>query len=669
MWFTRGNCESLLFSFIFGIVVKYAQILYTDFSSGSYYFPYKQLKESILEGTHPHAAFLKEKSGLRFERQCDHSKPIGDGNSGAVEQRADENTVHGQAEAPKGNLNPPTAENVNKLLPEDTTNMISLPCKRAPDGLAVGNLMGPSNENVDGGDFHADAKRLKHDDLCSTTSIQVNSVSLHGKKLLEDSFQPSTDGVNLAKESQLGELERSTMVSEDDFANCVVLEGVEQITEVECEEFEQIPFHTNKMPQELSKDESHHDTSIDEVKEDNEHWAEPNKSIGTASDGGQQRIAVVEAKDDGEHLVEHNKSSGPSDEIQKKTSIDETEDDGNHCFQPKASNYIIPAEVHHTIIADEAIDDTQHCCEEERLSDRSEYHDEEDGIALEKQNFMSSQFTFNHDSLSVAGWTEQNLCMKCNKDGQLLVCSSSGCPLVVHEYCLGCPASYDNLGNFYCPFCAYSRAISAYLESKKKASLAKKELALFINAGTKHEPGKPKKKHGKRKDDKLNEGPNLVKVHEKGHVQENRRTQANNGNTQITDQQIRRTIAKQEAKYSTLCVTHNLLGEEEATPICRTLDVSPKEQQGTEDMGKECLSKPGMDGQQNQSLAEDNYDGVEDQGLARVGVQQEGLPQQISDPPEDPASLNNDAEGTSGDENDKPSGSNYHIRLRKHHHQ
>lgn len=347
----------------------------------------------------------------------------------------------------------------------------------------------------------------------------------------------------------------------------------------------------------MPRDESHHDISVDEAKDDDvEHWVEPNKSIGAASDGSQQKTAVDEAKDDGDCRVEPNKSSGSSDESQKKNSVDEAKDDGDHSSQPKASNDKLPNEAHHKVFVDEAKDDTEHCCEEEMLSDSTEYHDEEDGIAMERQNFLSSKCTFNHDSLSIAGWTEQNLCMKCTKDGQLLVCSSSGCPLVVHENCLGCPPSFDNMGNFYCPFCAYSRAVSEYLESKKKVSLAKKELASFINAGMKHEPVKPKKKH-RKKNEKLNESANLVKVCENGHVKEKRQTRANHGDAQVTDQLIRRNVEK--------------------------------------------------------------HDGVEEQGVANLGVQQEALQQQISDPLEDPAS------GTSGDENDKPSSSTYYIRFRR----
>lgn len=96
-----------------------------------------------------------------------------------------------------------------------------------------------------------------------------------------------------------------------------------------------------------------------------------------------------------------------------------------------------------------------------------------------KISFLSSQCAFSEDSLPMAD-TEINLCMKCNKGGQLLICNASSCPLAFHESCLGCSASFNDQGDFYCPICAYSQAISEYVIAKKKASVARRELSLFI---------------------------------------------------------------------------------------------------------------------------------------------------------------------------------------------
>ena len=620
-------------------------------------FSYKQLKNAILEGTHPSAASLKERSELKFATQCDTRTPNGDGDSAAVPPRVDKSSACDQVEAAKADLIPLSAENQNNPLPSDTTDRILLPYKRGQGDLAAKNLMRQSNANVDsvkfGGDPHLNAKRLKHDTFCSITSIDPNSVSWPENKLLNGSSQPSIDECDLAKESGQVDLDGSTTVSEDDHDKYVVSKRTDQTMDIEHEEFQHNqmhPFHSNEMHQNMPRDESYPDISVDETRDDVGDCAEPNKSMGAASDGSQQKTAVGEAKDHGKNWVEPTKSSGPSDESQEKTSVDETKDDGDHSSQPKASN----DKLHHKAFVGEAKDGTQHCCEEEMLSDSTEYHDEED-VAREKKIFLSNQCTLDHDSLSIASWTEQNLCMKCNKDGQLLVCSSSGCPLVVHENCLGFPAGFDNMGNFYCPFCAFSRAVSEYLESKKKASLAKKELTSFINAGMKHGPGRLKKKHKKKQNKRLNESVNLVKVHENGHVKEKKHTQANHGD-----------LEKQEAKSSAPCVTDSLLREEEATRIIGTLNDSTEEKQDTEETVKECLSRRGLDELQNHSRINDKHDGIKEQGLAKVGAQQEASQLQISVPPEDPASvLNIDAEGTSGDENDKPSSSTYHIRFRR----
>lgn len=596
---------------------------------------FKQLKNTILDGTHPSAASLKEKSGLKFETQRDTRTPNGAGDSGAVPPRVDKISVHDQVEAVKADLIPRTAENENNPLPADTTDRIVLPYKRGQDHLAAKNLMGQCNANVDGvncgGDLPLNAKRLKHGAFCSTTSIDPNSVSHPEKILLDASSQPCIDECALPKESGQVDLDGSTTVSEDDHDNYVLSKRTENN--------QMHPFHSNEMPQNKTGDESYHDISVGVAENDVEDWTEPNKSMGAASDRSLQKTAVGETKDHGRDWIEPTKSSGPSDESQEKTSVDEAKDDGDHSSLPNASNDKLPNEAHHKAFEDEAKDGSQHFCEEEILSDSTEYHDDEDGISREKKNFLNSQCTLNHDSLSIAGWTEQNLCMKCNKDGQLLVCSSSGCPLVVHEKCLGCPVGFDDMGNFYCPFCAYSRAVSQYLDSKKKASLAKKDLASFINAGMKHEPGKLKKRHRKKQNKKLNESVNLVKVHENAHVKEKRHTRVNHGD-----------VVKEKEKSSAPCVTDNLPRGEEATPINGTLNDSTREKQDTEERVKDRPSRRGLD----------------EQGLAKVGAQQQSLQRQISDPPGDHAAVPNiDADGTSGDETDRPSRSTYHIRFRR----
>lgn len=121
-------------------------------------------------------------------------------------------------------------------------------------------------------------------------------------------------------------------------------------------------------------------------------------------------------------------------------------------------------------------------------SDSDGFHEEENSIDTKKKIFLNSQCTYSQDSLATTDWTELNLCMKCSKDGKLLICSSDSCPLVIHESCLGSNASYDSSGNFYCPFCAYSQAISRYTDIKRKTSVARKDLAAFVCVGTQKKP-------------------------------------------------------------------------------------------------------------------------------------------------------------------------------------
>ncbi|KAE8721089.1 hypothetical protein F3Y22_tig00016850pilonHSYRG00001 [Hibiscus syriacus] len=100
--------------------------------------------------------------------------------------------------------------------------------------------------------------------------------------------------------------------------------------------------------------------------------------------------------------------------------------------------------------------------------------------ALKKNLFLSSHRIPSQDSNQKAGWTETRSCVKCNQNGQVLVCSASGCPLVVHESCLNCAARFDDKGNFLCPFCAYSVSISEYIKAKDKIILARKKLVAFM---------------------------------------------------------------------------------------------------------------------------------------------------------------------------------------------
>lgn len=134
----------------------------------------------------------------------------------------------------------------------------------------------------------------------------------------------------------------------------------------------------------------------------------------------------------------------------------------------------------------EANDSIEHNQVLEVAIDHDNFHDERNDIATKKKAFLTSQCTSSEDSLA----TQRIFCVKCDKGGQLLTCGSSTCPLVVHESCLGTAAKFDD-GIFYCPFCMYSRAISECLEAKKKVTLARKDLATFIDLKVGRQPQLP----------------------------------------------------------------------------------------------------------------------------------------------------------------------------------
>ncbi|KAM3355560.1 hypothetical protein P3S68_022273 [Capsicum galapagoense] len=128
--------------------------------------------------------------------------------------------------------------------------------------------------------------------------------------------------------------------------------------------------------------------------------------------------------------------------------------------------------------------------DEPEFSSGDEYHNEKTSLFAKRNYFISSHCTQGQDPLTTENGRELKLCVKCNEGGQLLICSLNTCLLVAHQSCLGSVPSFDDGGNFYCPICAYSRAISEYLEGKKMSSLARKDLASFVGVGARRQSKK-----------------------------------------------------------------------------------------------------------------------------------------------------------------------------------
>ncbi|XP_073304058.1 uncharacterized protein [Primulina huaijiensis] len=83
------------------------------------------------------------------------------------------------------------------------------------------------------------------------------------------------------------------------------------------------------------------------------------------------------------------------------------------------------------------------------------------------------------------GWSEINLCIKCEEGQNLLVCSENDCLLAVHEKCMGCPARFDDAGNFYCPHCFHKQAVRESRQAWENAMSKKRALSVFEMVGSK----------------------------------------------------------------------------------------------------------------------------------------------------------------------------------------
>ncbi|PWA78018.1 hypothetical protein CTI12_AA188020 [Artemisia annua] len=125
--------------------------------------------------------------------------------------------------------------------------------------------------------------------------------------------------------------------------------------------------------------------------------------------------------------------------------------------------------------------------ESQPSNDDELYQKELNDILAKKQEFFSSICKVGEGATHSE---KANRCMKCNKGGELLVCSSNNCSLVFHKSCLASKSSFDYepTGRFYCPFCRYSQALSDCWAAEKNASLATNKLVSFNRSTLNHMP-------------------------------------------------------------------------------------------------------------------------------------------------------------------------------------
>ncbi|XP_059462339.1 uncharacterized protein LOC132191381 isoform X2 [Corylus avellana] len=613
----------------------------------------QQLKDSILDGSHPYTDCLKEKSGLAFT-----------------------NAILTESDPHDGNL---------------------LPSKRKKNALATENMVGDLHEHQnilnDCGDPYINAKKQKQSTSSSSQSIEENSVPVRGTELLEHLSESDIpvvhqEGCNLAKD-QIGTLEEGRVTGDvNDEYTASMRCGHSFDDELHCIQSE-IPDSATTMHPDTCGDEPHQNISVDEDKDDSEHCAERRTLTGslppygatmmgqdTSIDKPCQKNSIDAVRDGSEQHAEPRTSSGP---LLEKTRENESQCNFEHDVVLKAPHAASLDGAQQKIIDYEAEEDMDRCCEAGTSSDSDGYHKDHIDVSMKKHDFLSSQCTFSHDSL--AGWTDTNLCVKCNEGGQLLVCNTSHCPLVVHEICLGSSPRFDNSGNFYCPFCAYSLAISEYLEAKKKSSLARKELSKFVRMGLEHQQKEVlerlhREKHNLSRQNE-DEDP-LVKSHENGYLEERVSDQTDNDGghvNEVNNLYFRGSIDhEQQAEPSASCDNvPSSVREEEATVINGTLNVLTKEKEGEEKVIQPVSVLEGHHQQAadhecgGDNLSCRNTDVIPvNQRLVEEGIQQEVLEQQVADPTVEPVcALDIYAEDTSEDEKNKSIISNYSIRVRR----
>ncbi|XP_039026280.1 uncharacterized protein LOC120159806 [Hibiscus syriacus] len=328
----------------------------------------------------------------------------------------------------EGNLTPRINENYNELL----LGKDLLPSKRCRDDLVAENPMGVV------GYPQLNAKRSKQDATPSCTIQSVEELPIHlcaGSERLEDESQrimkvTEIEGNNLRKDSQIGEGDKDLCVASRTHGSVDAVGRVELLD--------------NQM-ENVQNDDA--DVMVEHKHED---------------------ITCQNAPTDESNLVENvSLQKGPSGDV----VVDIDQD-----FTLSSPNSISADGLQQNIDHNVEKADIVHPSMEEIF----EFEDEILNNALKKNLFLSSHRIPSQDSNQKAGWTETRSCVKCNQNGQVLVCSASGCPLVVHESCLNCAARFDDKGNFLCPFCAYSVSISEYIKAKDKIILARKKLVAFM---------------------------------------------------------------------------------------------------------------------------------------------------------------------------------------------
>ncbi|KAJ6425824.1 hypothetical protein OIU84_026411 [Salix udensis] len=345
------------------------------------------------------------------------------------------------------------------------------------------------------------------------------------------------------------------------------------------------------------------------------------------------------------HAKPRKSNAAPSAGTSDKLFINGSKDNSDHSGRPKPSNSVSSNGFHRNTDADEREAVTNHLSEEDESNESDEYEHERVDVGLKKSHFLRSQYMSRHDSLAEVNWTDQNLCVKCGKDGQLLVCGAGSCSLVTHENCLVFSPHFDERGDFYCPFCAYSLAISEYLEAKKKAYSARKELKLFIETRQEYQSNK----HTQR-------------LHSKRHGSSSQNEDEDLLNKFLDYENLAGTKRIQSNNRGQISEVESLCREEEPDVNARTNHLSTVEKEG-EEVVRENSSGTELEINQHQVSVDPNYsDGNQ---LCKEKENVSGSQRTDGQRRKAVCAISSDGGDISGDEDDKSITTHYFIRFRK----
>ncbi|XP_050377188.1 uncharacterized protein LOC126794498 [Argentina anserina] len=287
-----------------------------------------------------------------------------------------------------------------------------------------------ADEECEDDGFGVNAKKTKRDASCVSPPAAENRVPLAGKQTLECL------------------LERDVPVSEGE--RCVLSEfRMEMREERLAEDLCVAPSH-----------EAHHEVSVKDSGCNIEHEFHVEVSGPVPVGGSKQKSIADEGKDDSEHLPEPTTPLVappviPQHKVYAKESV------SNHEHDSHIRTHGLSADV----------------SQKKNIADGGKDHSQLDYIAMEKRDFLNSKCKFTRYGNS----KEKDHCLMCNGGDQLLICSNSDCPFVYHESCMGSKFISYVGGDFYCPFCAYSRHLTEFLEVEKEDLQIRKDLSLYIS--------------------------------------------------------------------------------------------------------------------------------------------------------------------------------------------